>query len=81
MTHRANARVVGHGTPKTWRAKCRDCGWQGSNTTRAAADKQAAEHELVFRSDSYYTTPCICGANPAYHIGHTQQCADAHGKA
>lgn len=23
----------------------------------------------------YYETPCLCGANPAYHLGHTRECA------
>lgn len=26
----------------------------------------------------YYTKPCACGANPAYHLGHTQVCANAN---
>lgn len=26
----------------------------------------------------YYSKPCQCGANPAWHLGHTQQCADEH---
>jgi hypothetical protein len=25
----------------------------------------------------YYLKPCACGANPAWHLGHTQHCVDA----
>lgn len=28
--------------------------------------------------DAYYTERCECGANPAWHLGHTQQCANRH---
>lgn len=33
------------------------------------------------RNLDYYTKACICGASPAHHIGHTQQCADEHGRS
>lgn len=29
--------------------------------------------------DTYYTEACICGAQPAYHIGHTTQCVNETG--
>jgi hypothetical protein len=45
VAHSASARIVGHGTPKTWRPRCRACGWEGSNTTsRVAAERQANRH-------------------------------------